>query len=130
MVSNIGPLRTLSYSMINTVSSGGRTHIPVNPNQYMYSQFQYVSGVPAAKGENGVSIDKLRILNTLIENLVSMKQKNIHPEISSQGEMSDGQIDALIKQYQTQIKNAVAAAENLTYKPVMPQTGAVLNFTV
>jgi len=33
----------------------------------------------------------------------------------------------LIKQYQDQIRTVTAAAENLDYKPPMPQTGSLVN---
>lgn len=127
MLSNVGPLRSMSYGMIPLISSGGRTHIPVKPSQYVYSQFQYVAGYPAKNGQEGVSIDKLKILNTLIDQLVSMKQKNIPPKLAAQGDITDKQIDALINQYQEQIKVTTAASINLPYKPPMPQTGTIVN---
>ena len=127
MLSSFGPLRPMSYSIMPSVSSGGRTHVPVKANQYMYSQFQYVAGYPAKNGQEGISIDKLKILNTLIDQLVTMKQKNIPQKMTSQGDFSDKQIDALINQYQEQIKVTTANAETLAYKPPMPQTGTVVN---
>jgi len=127
MLSNVGPLRTMSYTMMTSISSGGRTYVPVKPSQYGYAQFQYVAGYPATNGQAGVSVDKIKILNTLIDQLVTMKQKNIEPKVSARGELSDDQINVLIKQYQSQIKTVTAAAENLPYKPAMPQAGAVVD---
>lgn len=127
MLSNVGPLRTMSYTMMTSISSGGRTYVPVKPSQYGYAQFQYVAGYPATNGQAGVSVDKIKILNTLIDQLVTMKQKNIQPKVSARGELSDDQINVLIKQYQSQIKTVTAAAENIPYKPAMPQTGAVVD---
>ena len=127
MLSNYGPLRTMSYGMMTSASAGSRTYVPVKPSQYVYSQFQYVAGIPAASGQEGVSVDKIKILNTLIEQLVSMKQKNIQPPVRGPGEISDDRINALIKQYQSQIHTVSATAEGLLYKPSMPQSGAVLN---
>lgn len=127
MVSNVGPLRTMSYTMMSSVSSGGRTYVPVKPSQFGYTQFQYVAGFPAVNGQEGVSIDKVKILNTLIEQLITMKQKNIQPFNASTGQNTDDQIDALIEQYQAQIQTVAATAENLPYKPLMPQTGSVID---
>jgi len=127
MMSNVAPLHTMSYGLMNAASFGGRTYVPVAPSAYVYSQFKYVAGFPAAHGQEGVSIDKLKILNTLIDQLVSMKQKNVQPQITARGEITDDQIDNLIKQYQTQIQTATAAAENLAYKPSLPQTGTLVN---
>ncbi len=127
MLSNVGPLRTMSYTMISSVSAGGRAYVPVAPNQFVYSQFRYVAGIPARGGQQGVSVDKIKILNTLIDQLVSMKQKNIQPKLAEKGEMSDNQINALIDQYQEQVKAVTAIASELPYKPSMPSTGMVVN---
>lgn len=127
MMSNYGPLRSMSVEMMSNYASSGRTLVPVKASQYVYSQFQYVAGYPAPNGQGGVSIDKLKILNTLIDQLVTMKQKNIPPKMEAQGDISDKQIDALIKQYQEQIQITTATAENLPYKPAMPQTGTLVN---
>ncbi len=127
MISNTYPLRTLSYSLASVVSAGGRTSVPVKASQFMYSQFKYVAGFPAKNGQQGVSVDKLKILNTLIDQLVSMKQKDIHPRIGARGELSDKQLDALITQYQEQVSTATAIASNLDYKPVLPMGGTVIN---
>lgn len=127
MISNIGPLRTLSFSMISTVSSGGKQYIPVKPNQYVYSQFKHVSGFPAKGGQQGISVDRLVILNTLIDQLVSMKQKNAETAHTDTTDMTNDQIDALIQQYQGQVQAAAVAAEVMDYKPVMPQAGMVIN---
>ncbi len=127
MYSNFDALRSISSGLMPSVYAGNRTHIPVKPSQYVYSQFQYVAGYPAKEGQEGISIDKLKILNTLIDQLVMMKQKNISPRIEAPGKISDKQIDVLINQYQDQIKVTTAAAENLAYKPPMPQTGKIVN---
>jgi hypothetical protein len=127
MISNVAPLGTMSYSMMSSISSGGRTYVPVKPSQFGYSQFQYVAGYPAANGQQGVSVDKIKILNTLIEQLITMKQKNVSPPLTTRSEMTEDQINTLIKQYQSQIQTAAATAQNIPYKPVMPQTGAIFN---
>ncbi len=127
MYSNLGPLRTMSYTIMPSISSGGRTHVPVKPSMYGYAQFQYVSGYPARDGQEGISIDKIKILNTLIDQLVSMRQKNVQPKVTARGEISDNQIDTLIKQYQSQIQTVTAQAESLPYRPAMPQSGALVN---
>lgn len=127
MYSNLGPLRTMSYTIMPSISSAGRTYVPVKPSMYGYAQFQYVSGYPARDGQEGISIDKIKILNTLIDQLVSMRQKNVQPKVTSRGEISDGQIDALIKQYQTQIQTVTAQVESLPYRPSLPQSGAIVN---
>ncbi len=127
MLSNLGPLQTVSYSVMPSAQAGGKTYIPVKPSEFMYSQFQYVAGIPAAQGQEGVAVDKLKILNTLIDHLVSMKQKNVMPKVEIQGDLSNGQIDALIKQYQDQIKTVTAQTENMPYQAPPLQTGIAVN---
>ena len=113
--------------MVSTVSSTGKQYVPVKPNQYVYSQFKHVSGFPARGGQEGISVDRLVILNTLIDQLVSMKQKNAESAQPDTTGMNNDQIDALIQQYQTKVQAATAAAEAMDYKPVLPQTGMVVN---
>ena len=50
---------------------GTQSFVPVNANQYVYSHFKYVSGVPTSEG--GVSITKLQILNSLIDSMIQKK---------------------------------------------------------
>jgi hypothetical protein len=99
--------------------------VPVSPGNYIYSHFKHVSGVPAAEGSRGVSISKLKILDVLIEQLAQMKKR---PDPAPDAGLSDGQIDALIDQYQGQIRQAQAAAGAMPYKsaPAVP-AGAVVN---
>ncbi len=127
MYSNVDPLRTMSVSMMPVASAGGRMYVPVNPSQFGYAQFQYVAGYPAPSGQSGISIDKVKILDTLINQLVSMKQKNVDTNVTKRGIMSDSQIDGLIKQYQQQIQTVTATAQNMPYIPNLPQTGAIFN---
>lgn len=127
MLSSLGAIHTVSYSVMPSAQAGGRTYIPVKPSEFLYSQFQYVAGIPAANGQEGVTVDKLKILNTLIDHLISMKQKNVMPKVGGSAELSTDQIDALIKQYQEQIKTATAQAENLPYQPAPIQTGIAVN---
>lgn len=126
MISNIGPYKTLSYTMLTSASIGDKMHIPVRSDQFLFSQFKHVSGVRAKDGQ-GVTVDKLQILNSLIDQLISMKQKNVLPPVTQQGELSDDQINSLIKQYQDQVRTITAQAENLSYKPPMPELGNIVN---
>ena len=75
MVSNTSPLQALSQIAMPKISAGGRAFVPVKASQVLYSHFKYVSGFAQAQGQSGMSIDKLRILNSIIDQLVSMKTK-------------------------------------------------------
>jgi hypothetical protein len=99
--------------------------VPVSPGNYIYSHFKHVSGVLAPEGSRGVSITRLKVLDVLIEQLAQMKKR---PEPALDANPSDERIDALIDQYQGQIRAAQAAATAMPYK-IAPavSAGAVVN---
>jgi hypothetical protein len=103
--------------------------VPVSPASYIYSHFRHVSGVPAPEGTQGVTISKLKILDVLIEQLSQMKKRrDISP--AEAGNVSTDRINALIDQYEQQIKQASAASAAMPYNPA-PQAfaGALLNLS-
>jgi hypothetical protein len=90
---------------------------------YIYSHFRHVSGVPAPEGTRGVTISKLKILDVLIEQLSQIKKREPLPGAE---EGTGERIDALIEQYEQQIRSAQAASQAASFIPA-PQTGAVFN---
>ncbi|GHV69639.1 hypothetical protein AGMMS49928_12680 [Spirochaetia bacterium] len=115
-----GAMPTLSLPNVGyaiNVSQGGRMSIPVSPASYIYSHFKHVSGVPAPEGVRGASINKLKILDVLIERLVQLK-KQAEPAFTAGGSVSEDRIDALIEQYEGEIRQAQAAVSTpLPYRP-------------
>jgi hypothetical protein len=85
--------------------SSGRISVPVAPSQLVYSYFKNVAG--AASPDTPVySLDKLKILDTLIERLRSAKGQ---PRAERRGsDMTDERIDALIQQYGEQLHTALS----------------------
>ncbi|UTC94894.1 hypothetical protein E4N85_03715 [Treponema denticola] len=135
MVSNSSPLQALSQIAMPKISAGGRAFVPVKASQVLYSHFKYVSGFAQAQGQSGMSIDKLRILNSIIDQLVSMKtneaQKAKLTESAAaqlKSEISENQIDGLLDYYHNQIKNTMIQAENIGYGGT-PLPAAVLDLT-
>ncbi len=129
---NIGavPNNTIpSIGYAIAVSQRGRTSLPVSPGLVIYSHFKHVSGTPAPEGTQGVNISKLKILNTMIEQLSKMKkQESIDfDEIKSVAADDQKRIDALIDQYQKQIKSAQAVS---IYTPASPASGALFSINV
>lgn len=131
MVSNLIVLNASSYK--NLFASGeGSLYVPVNPNAVVYAQFDHVHGIAASAGQEGIPISRVKILNTLIDQLVSMRSKTTisKDEVRS---LSNKQMDALIKQYQQQIKNSIAEASQTGkygFAGVMPEAGAVFSFKI
>ena len=117
-------LNAASYQTVFSTSSGSLV-VPVKPSAVVY-----VQGTPAAKGQQGVPVNRVRILNTLINQLVTMKKESSLTQKSEIPEMSDEQKDELIKTYQQEIKNAImAASEQTAYglAGLMPEPGAVVS---
>lgn len=106
MTSSIGNYSN-AYSYSSSLSSSGvagKLYVPVSQSALLYSHFDHVSGVAARSGQQGVSISKIRILNSLIDRLSAIKNK---PK-DSYTDISDDQAEALINLYQKQIQQTVA----------------------
>lgn len=135
MIRALGDLNGIAQARYNSAAlsrissaAAGKLYVPVDPALVGYSQFKHVAGVAAAKGQSGVNISKISILNTLIERLSSLKQQTA-PDTS---QLSDRQIDALIDDYQTRIKNIVSIAKTNPYVLAgagMPQSGALFSLS-
>jgi hypothetical protein len=96
-------------------SRGEKMSLPVVPVQYIYAQFEHVSGVPAPEGIQGVPITKLKILDSLIDQLNAMKEKR-NPV---KGMFSDEHLDALIEEYEQQIRQSQRIGmAPIPYQPV------------
>lgn len=104
MTSAIGNFsNAFSYSGALTSSgAAGKLYVPVSKSALLYSHFDHISGVAARSGQQGVSISKIRILNTLIDRLSAIKNQ---PK-ESISDISDEQANVLIENYQKQIQQA------------------------
>ena len=106
MTSAIGNFsNAYSYSgAIGASGASGKLYVPVSRTALLYSHFDHVSGVAAGNGQQGVSISKIRILNSLIDRMAAIKNQ---PK-ESISDISDEQAQDLIEQYQKQIQQTVA----------------------
>jgi len=98
---------SIGYAM--SAARGGRMSLPVSPSVYIYSHFKHVTGVPAPEGTQGINISRLKILDTLIEQLARMK-KQPSEYFGESGEDAEKRINILIEQYQKQIQAIQAAS--------------------
>ena len=123
---------SLNAHNYNSIVSGsmGKLYVPVKPSDTIYAQFDHISGFAAKSNQNGVSVSKIQILNTLINQLISMKaNQNLSPIDPS---MSSEEMDSLIKNYQGQIQTTMQMAEATGYglAGAAPQTGAIFSLEV
>ena len=104
------PFPSIGYAM--NASRNGRMSLPVAPGVVIYSHFKHVSGTPAPEGSKGVNISRLKILDTLIEQLSKMKNQ---PAMDFGGldKNDEKRIDALIEQYHAQVR----AIQSGSYAP-------------
>jgi len=112
---NVGTVPSNTFPNIYAISAtqGSRVAVPVSQSTYIYSHFKHVSGVPAPEGESGVNINKLKIIDTLIEQLSKMKKETIYMD-DMQGQTEEKRIGALLEKIRTvqtaNAKNPFASA--------------------
>ena len=121
MTSIIPGLAGFSYSNSSMVAAAGKMYVPVSKSALLYSHFDHVSGVAAGNGQNGVSISKLRILNSLIERVSAIKNE----PAKTLKEVSPDQADALIQNYQKQLQQALQTPYILN--GAQPQAGDIFS---
>jgi hypothetical protein len=100
----------------------GKMSLPVSQSAYIYSHFRHVNGVPAPEGTQGVNLTKLKILDTMIEQLDTVKRQLSRSELS--GEISDARMNALVEKLQKQIQTSAAAPY-----PASVPAGVLFNIT-
>ena len=123
---------TVEYAITASQSAGSqstRASLPVSPSSAIYAHFKHVSGVPAPDGVSGVNINKLKIIDTLIEQLSKLKrQEEVAAEEVKQDE--EKRINTLIDSYHNQIRTIQASNANNPYAPAASFTGALFSISV
>lgn len=114
-----------AYTNVSS-SNAAKLYVPVSKSVVLYSHFDHVSGFVAKNGQNGISISKIQILNTLIDHLSSIKSGKIPAAAKNS---TPEQIDSLITNYQTQIRQAVQAATSVPngVAGAKPEPGALFS---
>jgi hypothetical protein len=116
----------------SSVSQASKASLPVAPSAAIYAHFKHVSGVPAPDGVQGVNINKLKIIDALIEQISKMKKQpdfaDAQPLTDISGQSDEKRINALIDKFQNQVRQAVNTGS--PYAPAAPLTGAIFNISV
>ena len=120
------PNITVPAISFSVAAQSGKTSLPVESSSLIYSHFEHVSGIPAPKGTQGVTISNLNLLDVLIGQLNQIKKG--HAPLPPASAAPAGQVDALIENYRNQIKQANAASAAMPYIPSPnTQAGAVFS---
>ncbi len=109
----------------NMRPDSGRISLPVSRAQSPYAQFKYVQGVPSNSPGSTVSINRLRVLNTLINGLVTKAENPVRQYDSNN--MSDQSVKALINQYSSQIHAALKTATPFSAAGSVYSSGSLFN---
>jgi len=132
MTTNMHNLSPYSYNVMASGGFSGKLYVPVKPSSVVFAQFDHISGIAAKNGQSGVSISKIKILNTLIENLSKIKANSKNNYIVKDSHLSDEQVDVLIEKYQKEIKTVVSLAQSNPFilSGVKPEAGALFALDV
>jgi hypothetical protein len=105
------------YSMVQ----GGKMSLPVDSSSLIYSHFEHVSGIPAPKGTQGVTINKLNLLDVLIGQLNQIKKGGIYQDKVLMSEKADAglleapRLDKMIEDFANQLRQVKAASTAMPY---------------
>jgi hypothetical protein len=109
-----------------SASASGRVSLPVSPSSYLYSHFKHISGTPAPEGVEGVSGSKLKILDSLIAEIVRLRETP-KPSYGPQAESPEERFNTMVEQFQEQVRSAQAANAAKPYQAASPEQGMVFN---
>lgn len=123
MVSIQNTVQKAGLAQVMTNSSMGNVSVPVSPREFIYTQFAHIQGTPAKTGETPVSISHVKIINTLIEHLISKGKKDILsniPEFSGENSSPGSYLkktenEAIISKIRNEIDKTMEEAKDLPY---------------
>ena len=111
-----------------SASQGARVSLPVNPSSYLYSHFRHVAGVPAQDGAPGISVSQLKILDSLIGEIVRLNEQP-KPDFSIQTEDPENSYQAFVENLQSQVREAQTANASAPYPAPSPDLGVMFSIS-
>jgi hypothetical protein len=124
MISSIGVSLMPLSTTIGAAGAYGRAGVPVQKNQAIYAHFEHVYGVPSEEG--GIGIDRLSVLNALIDRLAAIKKDPIFASRASSeaSGLDGGGMDALILRLEKDMR-AEASKPLAAYRLPSPLPSAI-----
>lgn len=100
----------IGYSQI-AASQSGKIGLPVAGNSVIYSYYKHVQGYTARDNAPTVPISRIRILNSLIDNLSKMKgDSSVKNNLKGAEKMSSEALGHMIESYAQELHRVVTAA--------------------
>ena len=125
-----GLLSTYSYSYASMHNASGKVAIPVKPSMVIYSQLEHISGYADPKDSSGISLNKVYMLNTLIDKVSSSKVEASSKKIDTAG-LSEAQVDTMISDYQAKLQTQLTTAKTNPYAVIpVGLTGNAVDFMI
>ena len=123
----INGIQNISVPVLSQiVPQGTKMSLPVNPASLVYSHFEHVSGIPASKEDEGVSISKLNLLDVLINKVNEIKETNYLPNTASA--ITENSFEGIVENFNNQIRQAKDSGASLPYtKPQDTPNGVLFN---
>lgn len=93
--------QTVPYFKLMTAQYGSdKITVPVDQNEYIYARFEHVKGVKPVRGDSGVPLIRLRILNSLINQLGKLNSEVKGVDVSS---LKSSEVSSFLHKYEDQI---------------------------
>ena len=84
--------------------------------------------MPRTKDQNGVSIGKLKILNTLIDQLVKMRENEQENKLLT-ANSDEKTLDTMIEYVNNKIHTEITLSKNIGYASSLPESAYLLDLT-
>jgi hypothetical protein len=115
MVENIEHIKTARSIFAPSLFhawKNGRMTLPVRPSQSVYAQFKHIVGVPSTNQQEQIPINKLRLLDILIDRLTKLRSNPDSKTNAVTQKVTEENIEATIKNLQQELNRSTQA-----YKP-------------
>ena len=126
----VGGVSSITIPTLNyTMGQQGKMSLPVDSSSLIYSHFEHVSGTLAPEGTQGVSINKLNLLDVLI-GMINRINKTPATQTPANVNPTKG-VDSLIESLENQIRQAKASSKAMPYYPSPnAESGILFNFSL
>lgn len=125
-VRNSSSSLSVSFSSIVRASySGNPIGVPVSSSASIYTKFKHITGIPSGKGERSVSVNRLKQLDIIIDQLRKMYNQEMSVDYN---EVEGNKIEDLIMELSAKLRNSLNS-NGAEYFSGIYEPGSILNLT-